>query len=218
MILDGEVAVTDAEGRPSFARLQQRAALSSPSEIARAMVANPVTYFAFDLLAFGALRPARRPAAHAQGVARAAGAAARAAAARAVVRRARRGRVRGDPRAAARGDGREAARFPVSLRAQPALEEAAPARERRLRDRGLHRRARRALRLRRTPPRLARERRAALFRPRRHRISRRGARSRCALRSTRWCVRRLLVSAPCRRRAATSGWSRAWSARSASPR
>src|SRR5262249_41207247 len=33
-ILDGEVAVTDAEGRPSFARLQQRAALSSASEIA----------------------------------------------------------------------------------------------------------------------------------------------------------------------------------------
>ena len=50
-ILDGEVAVTDAEGRPSFARLQQRAGLSGASEIARAMVADPVTYFVFDLLA-----------------------------------------------------------------------------------------------------------------------------------------------------------------------
>jgi bifunctional non-homologous end joining protein LigD len=54
VILDGEVALTDAEGRPSFARLQQRAALSSPSEIQSAMIANPVSYFAFDLLAFGA--------------------------------------------------------------------------------------------------------------------------------------------------------------------
>src|SRR5262249_35203200 len=53
VILDGEVAVTDAEGRPSFARLQQRAALSGRSEIASAMIASPVTYFAFDLLAYG---------------------------------------------------------------------------------------------------------------------------------------------------------------------
>src|SRR5262249_6859082 len=53
VVLDGEVAVTDAEGRPSFARLQQRAALSSPAEIHAAMVASPVTYFAFDLLALG---------------------------------------------------------------------------------------------------------------------------------------------------------------------
>jgi len=52
VILDGEVAVTDAEGRPSFARLQQRAALDRASEITRAMVASPVTYFVFDLLAF----------------------------------------------------------------------------------------------------------------------------------------------------------------------
>jgi bifunctional non-homologous end joining protein LigD len=52
-IVDGEVAVTDAEGRPSFARLQQRAALSGRSEIEAAMIASPVTYFAFDLLAFG---------------------------------------------------------------------------------------------------------------------------------------------------------------------
>ncbi len=53
VILDGEVAVTDAEGRPSFARLQQRAGLDRKSEIASAMIASPVTYFVFDLLAFG---------------------------------------------------------------------------------------------------------------------------------------------------------------------
>ncbi len=52
VILDGEVAVTDAEGRPSFARLQQRAALSSPHEVARAMIESPVTWFVFDLIAF----------------------------------------------------------------------------------------------------------------------------------------------------------------------
>jgi bifunctional non-homologous end joining protein LigD len=52
-IVDGEVALTDAEGRPSFALLQQRAALSDGTLIAAAAVASPVTYFVFDLLAFG---------------------------------------------------------------------------------------------------------------------------------------------------------------------
>jgi bifunctional non-homologous end joining protein LigD len=51
VILDGEVAVTDTEGRPSFARLQQRAGLDRKSEIASAMIADPVTYFVFDLIA-----------------------------------------------------------------------------------------------------------------------------------------------------------------------
>jgi bifunctional non-homologous end joining protein LigD len=53
VIVDGEIALTDAEGRPSFALLQQRAALSGAIEIAAAAVASPVTYFVFDLLAFG---------------------------------------------------------------------------------------------------------------------------------------------------------------------
>jgi bifunctional non-homologous end joining protein LigD len=51
-IVDGEVVVLDAEGKPSFARLQQRGGLSAPLDVKRAAVELPATYFAFDLLAF----------------------------------------------------------------------------------------------------------------------------------------------------------------------
>ncbi|CAN5162558.1 DNA ligase D [soil metagenome] len=51
-ILDGEVVVLDAEGKPSFARLQQRGRLTSTLDIRRAAVELPATLFAFDLLAF----------------------------------------------------------------------------------------------------------------------------------------------------------------------
>ncbi|MEP6491842.1 MAG: DNA ligase D [bacterium] len=51
-IVDGEVVVMDAQGKPSFARLQQRGTLSSPLDIKRAAVELPATFFAFDLLAF----------------------------------------------------------------------------------------------------------------------------------------------------------------------
>jgi bifunctional non-homologous end joining protein LigD len=50
-IVDGEIAATDTEGRPRFGLLQQRAMLRRPREIEGAMVASPVTYFVFDLLA-----------------------------------------------------------------------------------------------------------------------------------------------------------------------
>jgi bifunctional non-homologous end joining protein LigD len=52
-ILDGEIAVTDAEGRPRFGLLQKRAMLERPRDIEAAMVASPVTWFVFDLLAVG---------------------------------------------------------------------------------------------------------------------------------------------------------------------
>jgi bifunctional non-homologous end joining protein LigD len=51
-VLDGEVVALDEAGRPSFQRLQLRAKLSRALDIRRAAVENPVTFFAFDLLAF----------------------------------------------------------------------------------------------------------------------------------------------------------------------
>ncbi len=52
LVLDGEVVVLDAGGRPSFARLQTRALLSRPVDIEQAAVRRPATLFAFDLVAF----------------------------------------------------------------------------------------------------------------------------------------------------------------------
>jgi bifunctional non-homologous end joining protein LigD len=51
-ILDGEVVVLDAEGKPSFSKLQQRGRLTAPLEVRRATVELPATFYAFDLLAF----------------------------------------------------------------------------------------------------------------------------------------------------------------------
>ena len=48
--IDSEVVVLDGRGVPSFARLQQRAALRGAPTIARASMHDPVTCFAFDLL------------------------------------------------------------------------------------------------------------------------------------------------------------------------
>ena len=51
-ILDGEVVVMDAQGKPSFARLQRRGRLTNPLGAGQAAVELPATYFAFDLIAF----------------------------------------------------------------------------------------------------------------------------------------------------------------------
>ena len=52
LIVDGEVVALDAAGRPSFQRLQGRGRLQRALDIRRAVVDNPVTFFAFDLLGF----------------------------------------------------------------------------------------------------------------------------------------------------------------------
>jgi len=51
-VVDGEVAVLDREGRPSFHLLQQRARLSREIDVRKGAVELPATYFVFDLLGF----------------------------------------------------------------------------------------------------------------------------------------------------------------------
>jgi bifunctional non-homologous end joining protein LigD len=49
-VLDGELVAFDAQGRPSFERLQQRIHQTSESVVRRRMKTHPVTYVIFDLL------------------------------------------------------------------------------------------------------------------------------------------------------------------------
>jgi bifunctional non-homologous end joining protein LigD len=49
-VLDGELVAFDAEGRPSFERLQQRIHQTAESVVRRRMQSHPVTYVIFDLL------------------------------------------------------------------------------------------------------------------------------------------------------------------------
>jgi len=51
-VLDGEVVVLDPQSKPRFGLLQKRALLQRKSDIERAAVELPATYFAFDLLGF----------------------------------------------------------------------------------------------------------------------------------------------------------------------
>ncbi len=49
-IVDGELVVLDADGRPSFERIQQRIGVSREPDIRRVVAEHPVTFVAFDLL------------------------------------------------------------------------------------------------------------------------------------------------------------------------
>ena len=53
LVLDGEIVIFDAQGRPDFHALAARAQLQRTSEVQRAALAQPVTYVVFDLLAAG---------------------------------------------------------------------------------------------------------------------------------------------------------------------
>ncbi len=49
-IVDGEIVVLDADGRPSFERLQSRINVSRDADVRRAMRDHPATYAVFDLV------------------------------------------------------------------------------------------------------------------------------------------------------------------------
>lgn len=55
LILDGEVVVPDAEGRPSFGRLQGRGRILNRDDALKASFALPAIYHAFDILALEGL-------------------------------------------------------------------------------------------------------------------------------------------------------------------
>jgi bifunctional non-homologous end joining protein LigD len=50
LVLDGEIVMLDAAGKPDFHKLAARAQIHRTSEIQRAALATPVTYMVFDLL------------------------------------------------------------------------------------------------------------------------------------------------------------------------
>jgi bifunctional non-homologous end joining protein LigD len=52
LVVDGEVVVLDASGRPDFGRLQARAMLGRSRDIARACLTHPALLMVFDLIGF----------------------------------------------------------------------------------------------------------------------------------------------------------------------
>src|SRR5436190_401853 len=61
MVLDGEIVAFDAEGKPSFAALQERAQLKVERDIAAADQTAPVAFVAFDLLHFAGINLRKAP-------------------------------------------------------------------------------------------------------------------------------------------------------------
>lgn len=55
IVLDGEIVALDADGRPSFNALQNRAQLKTAGEIAEAQRVSPVVFVSFDILHFAGL-------------------------------------------------------------------------------------------------------------------------------------------------------------------
>ncbi len=53
-VIDGELVVNDAHGRPSFSLLQQRARSMSAHEVAASAITQPASYYCFDLLGLAA--------------------------------------------------------------------------------------------------------------------------------------------------------------------
>jgi len=53
LVLDGELVVLDAEGRPLFERLRRRFAMKAPHSVKAASATEPAVLFAFDLLGHG---------------------------------------------------------------------------------------------------------------------------------------------------------------------
>jgi bifunctional non-homologous end joining protein LigD len=64
MILDGEIVALDADGRPSFNALQNRAQLKTEREIKAAQRRSPVVLVCFDLLHFAGVNLRSSPYAH----------------------------------------------------------------------------------------------------------------------------------------------------------
>jgi bifunctional non-homologous end joining protein LigD len=60
-ILDGELVVLDAKGRPDFGLMQTRMAQSDAHEIRRSMASHPVQFLVFDVLELGARDLMRKP-------------------------------------------------------------------------------------------------------------------------------------------------------------
>ncbi|MFF2830717.1 ATP-dependent DNA ligase [Cellulosimicrobium cellulans] len=61
VVLDGEIVALDARGRPSFRRLQQRANIAKPGDVAAARRKVTVDLMLFDLLETGGRSLAKRP-------------------------------------------------------------------------------------------------------------------------------------------------------------